>query len=219
MRPTGFALWTWAIGSAMREHAAPLMTAPGEKTPTGPVEIDCGPQIVISPLQGEEPPHLDMSRARVTAAVLIARGSESEREYLPEHQRLDDAVILWDLPEGQATVRVELDHPHVLAGTPTSWSWELDLEPGRSYPVSVDLQPYAGALLVRTTGAAVAAWSPSGQRTVLPVEENRVYLPHLAPGDYRAAVCADAGCGTLRHEWGKVTVRPAEDTRLLDPDF
>jgi hypothetical protein len=228
LRPTGFEIWTWALGTPDPDRAANLQMTPGATVGLGPVEIDCGPQVGLWPKPAPDGARLDMEKAELAARVRTVPETGRERVDEPEHQLTRDGALLWDLPEGEATLEVTLRHPHLLGDEPLAWSFPMELERGKGVRVHPFPGVIGGAVMVDDTEVAAALWGPEEeleagtavQRTLAADARGHAYFAHLRAGTYLAAWCLDRACDALATPWRRVQVVAGEDTltRPLDGD-
>jgi hypothetical protein len=105
-----------------------------------------------------------------------------------------DRLVVRDLPEGSATLRIGLRHPYFLPSPWITIPLQATLERGRTIDTRWMSAAFGGALVVVHPAAAVRVSGAKIAPRVVPLQDGRVEIPSLVPGLYRLELCSDAAC-------------------------
>jgi hypothetical protein len=199
VRPSGHDRWTWALGTERASEGAILHGTPGEPVDLEALPIDCGPAIAIRlGVAGDGPvPSLSLVHPRYDTFSIAGAVSNDSGENTVDHAVVDayaDRLVVRDLPEGSATLRIGLRHPYFLPSPWITIPLQATLERGRTIDTRWMSAAFGGALVVVHPAAAVRVSGAKIAPRVVPLQDGRVEIPSLVPGLYRLELCSDAAC-------------------------
>ncbi|MDX1388000.1 MAG: hypothetical protein R3344_02365 [Acidobacteriota bacterium] len=215
LRPSGYAIWTWALSTEQREYAAVLTTSLGDTDDLGTIQIECGPAAEAIPVVGNESPLPDLRDVEVRATATALRDNPQRRSVRPRIEQHADSVLLRDLPEGKIEIELVLSHPHFLPTDEQRWVFESEIDRGRLVIVEPDIPAIGGAIVVPGTDGNTARLGGAGDFVrETDVEDNRARFVSVPAGTYRVELCADADCAEVRRVWEKIVVEVGETLTL-----
>jgi hypothetical protein len=218
VRPVHFERWTWAPGTEVEEEAAEFTVFPGEPVETGTIAIDCTPRVVffLETLDDESLPDLRRTRERgggAHAQVLLG-GLPHEDE--PQIDLSARRIVLRDLPAGELTVRMVVEHPWLMPAGYLEFEVEAQAAPGSLAEFDVDVAGVGGAIHVQgVRGATVRVLGEVAEGTTFWTRElvdGEALFGGLPRGRYDVISCDDAACTRERRRWPRIPVEIGQTT-------
>jgi hypothetical protein len=219
IRPTGHQRWTWAMGTERFVDAAMLTAGPGEPTRLGTLEIDCGPAIRLEPRSGDGnplPPLESIARRRegVTLTGTVIHQGRSISVAKAAVDAHPDALVIRELPEGEAELEIGLSHPCFVPPV-VRVPLRAELQRGKTEQLAPLIPVIGGVIhLEGETGCGARLTHPGGKQDRRQVETGRIAFENLLPGIYHLELCADASCEVVLRSWDRVEVAPMATVKL-----
>lgn len=206
LRPRGYGVWTWALGTPDGSRAASLQVNGTDAVDLGIIKVLCGPAVEVRPSVLSRDPVPDL-----TVATVVAELSRTGPEGKPERrvvvvERDRDRVALRELPEGEWTLDVTIAHPFFVPAAPARLRLPVKLERGQRVRTGVDIAGVGGAIAIDAPTGAARLAGPDGATRIEPAHDGTIEFRGVAAGSYGVELCDDAGCGRVARRWNDVRV-------------
>jgi protocatechuate 3,4-dioxygenase beta subunit len=217
LRPRGYSAWTWALGTPDGSSAAVVQIEEVGAVDLGTIAAMCGPAIELRPAIKSKAVVPDLTLAAVTGSLTRkTSGGKAESRALAA-DRARDRVTFSELPEGDWTLEMSIEHPFFIPAAPARLTADVNLARGIVVVETPAVDDVGGAILL-PAGAAAARLTPAeGQARVEVAAGGRVTLRGVLPGVYRVEGCGDARCAHVTQTWPDVAVARGRFTELAAP--
>jgi hypothetical protein len=214
-QPKSFTRTTWAPGTEAPADARKYaLDADGVPTDLGTIEVDCDPAARLTIPLRDAGGQLDTALARASAR----RRAGADAPWQPvEGLRVepgDGEIVVRGLPEGDGTLELTVEHPHLLDRASTTATLEGKRRRGSLVPVATEIRGLGGAIAV--AGAARLRLTRDGDSRVVPVDASWHAAVSILPGTYDVAACSaeDVPCSSPARRWSGVEVVAGRTSEL-----
>jgi hypothetical protein len=214
-QPKAFTRTTWAPGTEVVADAQNFtLDADGEPKDLGVIEVDCDPATKLTIPLRDAGGALETSLARANA-----RRRENADAPWREVEGLrvepgDGEIVVRGLPEGDGTLELTVEHPHLLEQPTATATIEGKRRRGALLPAATEIRGLGGAISV--AGAARLRLTREGDSRVVPVDASWQAAVSILPGTYDVAACSaeDLPCSSPTRRWPRVEVVAGRTTEL-----
>ncbi len=206
LRPSGYAQWTWVLGTPDGEQAAVVQVNGTDAVELGAIPMLCGPAVELRPNVLSHDPAPDLTLATVVAELTrTLPAGKPERRLVPA-ERSRDRVMLRELPEGEWTLNVTISHPFFVPAAPVRLSVPVKLERGARTHARFEVAAVGGAIAIEAPAGAARLSGPEGPARVVAAKDGSIAIDGVSPDAYRVELCEDAACARVVRRWDEVRV-------------
>lgn len=214
-QPKSFTRTTWAPGTEIEADARTFtLDADGVPADLGTIEVDCDPAVRLTMPLRDAGGALDTTLARVSARRRAGADAPWQAVDGLRVEPGEGEIVVRGLPEGDGTLELTVEHPHLLDRPATTATIEGKRRRGSLVPVATEIRGLGGAIAV--PGAARLRLTRDGESRVVPVDASWRAAVSILPGTYDVAACdaEDVSCSSPTRRWPGVEVVAGGTTGL-----